>query len=125
MGDTEKIVMPLILLLLLMGMAIYLLIKQYVADRVKKSSKVINELELINRKIKYKAIEQNYAYSYICLSRAEFSRFNLENYFIEIINDNEEKFRKIMLLKRKKSSGIGKIRRCFLITSCSGHPKRH
>lgn len=118
MGDTEKIVMPLILLLLLllMGMAIYLFIKQYVADRVKKSSKVINELEHINRKIKYKAIEQNYAYSYICLSRAEFNRFNLENYFIEIINDNEEKFRKIIQSiehnkkeKRKYSSKLERI----------------
>ena len=97
-------------------MATYLWIIEYIVERVKKSSKAINELEIINSKIKYKAIEQNYTYCHLCVSRAEFNRFNLQNYLMEIIIDDEEKFCKTIKSiehnkreKRKYDSKLEKI----------------
>ena len=78
--------------LILIACLSYAFVKRLI-NIVKKSSKVLSDLKTINGKIKYKNIESNYCYSYDCLTRAEFNRFVLNDYFVEIIRDNEVFFK--------------------------------
>lgn len=96
MGDIEKILVAFLILLTLISIIVYVFLKKHLVKIVKKSSQVLNELEIINGKIKYKNIEQSYFYCYHCISRAEFNHFVLDNYFVEIIGDNKKFFQTLI-----------------------------
>ena len=96
MNDIEKIFLAVVCALLVVGFIVFVLIREYILKTVKMSSHVLSELDQINGKIKYKNVERNYFYSYHCISRAEFNRFVLDNYFIEIIRDNKNFFQKLI-----------------------------
>ena len=93
MGEIEKILLVVFLILLtLTCLIVYVFLKKHLVNIVKKNSQVLNELGIINGKIKYKNIEQSYIYCYHCMSRAEFNHFVLDDYFVEIIGDNKNFF---------------------------------
>lgn len=104
----------LILILVLLGLDCYIaycLIKHHIIGLVKKSSYALHELETINAKIKYTTIERSYLYSYSCFSRAEFNRFDLDNYFIEIISGNVNHFKRIINRIEHNKKEIAKYKR--------------
>jgi len=97
MGDIENLVLcALVILLTLAPLVAYNFLEKYFFNTVKKSSKVLSDIEAINNKIKYKNIKKVYLYSYTCISRAEFNHFELDNYFIEIIGDNKSHFQNLI-----------------------------
>lgn len=77
-------------LLLVISISLFVVfwaLQRWVFNRVKESSEVLNELAKINCKISYKQIEQTYFFSYTCMSRGEFNRVVLDNYFLQIAGD--------------------------------------
>jgi hypothetical protein len=97
MNNIENAVVILTIALLVLACIVaYFLLRKYLVNTVRKSSSVLRNLEVINSKIKYKPIEQNHLHSYRCLSRAEFNRFDLENYFIDVINCNNNYFQNLI-----------------------------
>ena len=100
-----------LLLLVSVCLVAYFLIKNHIVKLVKKSSHVLHELEIINAKIKYMTLEDNHLYSYVCFSRAEFNRFDLDNYFIEIINGNFSHFKKIIKTIEHNKREVAKYKR--------------
>ena len=98
-------------ILILIGCLIYVFFKIVVTTVVKKSSKVLKEIETINGKIKYKNIQPNYYYSYDCSSRANFNHFILDQYLIEIINDNESFFEKLIMSIEHNKKELAKYKR--------------
>ncbi|MBR4054614.1 MAG: HNH endonuclease [Clostridia bacterium] len=97
MNNIEKYVLGVVLIVLtLIAFAVCFFVIRSFFEKVKKSSCVLSALETINSKTKYKKVESNYLYSYPCVSRAEFNRFDLDKYFLEIIGGNEKEFLKII-----------------------------
>ena len=110
MNNIEKIVLV-SALILLVGFITYFFVKKHLLQTVEKSSNVLNELKIINSKIKYKNVEKNYLFSYLCVSRAEFNRFDTDKYFIEIISDNDIFFQKLMKAIENNKKETAKYKR--------------
>lgn len=71
----------------------------------------MRELKAINDKIKYKTIKQSHLYVFSCLTRAEFNRFDLDKYFIDIINENINYFQKLMNAIENNKKEMAKYKR--------------
>lgn len=108
--ENNELILILVLLAAVCLLA-YFLIKNRIVKLVKKSSHALHELEIVNSKIKYMTVERNHLYSYVCFSRAEFNRFNLDNYFIEIINGNVTHFNKIIKAIEHNKKEVVKYKR--------------
>ena len=112
MNDIEKMFLAGgVSLLILAGFIVLVLIKKHIIKTVKMSSHALSELEQINGKITYKNTERTHFYSYHCTSRAEFNRFDLDNYFIEIIRDNKSLFQKSIRTIEKNKKEYVKYKR--------------
>lgn len=74
----------------------YCFIRRYIVNTVKNSSSALNELQTINEKNHYKQIKKDELHAYSCSSRSQFNRFNLDNFFIEIISDNFDFYQKLI-----------------------------
>ena len=78
MSYVEKIVFSIVLtLLILIIFLVCFFVRRFITNKVKKSSKVLSELEIINGKTKYKDIKYSDCFSYDCISRAEYNHFIL------------------------------------------------
>ena len=112
MSDVEKIVLSMIVISWVVILFLtYIFGKRFVTNKVKKSSKVLSELENINGKIKYTYIKPNYYYSYDCASRAMFNHFDLDDYFVEIICDNKDFFKMLIKSIEKNKKEVAKYKR--------------
>lgn len=98
MNEIEKAIFLWGLLLFIIAciIIVYCFIRRYIINTVKNSSSALNELKMINEKIHYKQIKKDELHSYSCSSRAQFNRFNLDDFFIEIIGDNIDFYQKLI-----------------------------
>ncbi|MBQ2781139.1 MAG: HNH endonuclease [Clostridia bacterium] len=92
----EPLVILSIIIILVATFVFGFYIRARIITTVKHSSQALSQLANINSKTKYKKLEEKYFYSYNCMSRAEFNHFSLEDYFCEIIGDNESFYHRII-----------------------------
>ncbi len=78
-------------MIILAGLGTYI-----IAKITLKNSLILKELAKINSKTKYRNIVPKIYKCYTCFSRAEFNHFSLENYFLEILTDDNTYYKKII-----------------------------